>query len=271
MLRIAVLCFGSLCSGSLCCARQRWAALGFAFTLTGRYWAGSGVPCWLVGRRRADFPRPGARQSCSDPTSPPTVPAAPLGPPAGRKRRQSAAKRRARDLRSGRDATPSSRLIGRVRSHLKESAAQLAVEKQRNSDLVGEHFKLSQELRRVADQADLDRRTAAAELARTKSASALEYAASLRRLEALHKVELESTKAKASTARELAWLELERLNALNKRLRSERDQARADSLRFNEERNALRREVAELRARRSEAAVRDVTRTRLSFPGTRAE
>ena len=202
------------------------------------------------------------------------MPAAPPGSPAGRKRRQPAAKRRARDLRSGRDATQSSRLIGRVRSQLKESAAQLAVEQQRNSDLAAEHFKLSQELRRAVDQADLDRadrRTAVAELARTKSASALEYAASLRRLEALHKVELESTKAKASTARELAWLELERLNALNKRLRSERDQARADSLRFNEERNALRREVAELRSRRSEAAVRDATRTRLSFPGTRAE
>jgi len=103
-------------------------------------------------------------------------------------------------------------LIGRVRSQLKESAAQLAVEQQRNSDLVAEHFKLSQELLAGA-----------------------------------------------------------RLNALNKRLRSERDQARADSLRFNEERNALRREVAELRSRRSEAAVRDATRTRLSFPGTRAE
>ncbi len=217
-------------------------------------WSGAGG---LTSRGR------GARQSCFDPTSSPTLPAAPLGPPAGRKRRQPAAKRRARDLRSGRDATQS--------SHLKEAAAQLAVEKQRNSDLVGEHFKLSQELRRVVDQADLDRRTAAAELARTKSTSALEYAASLRRLEAFHKVELESTKAKASTARERAWLELERLNALNKRLRSERDQARVDSLRFNEERNALRREVAELRARQSEAAVRDATRTRLSFPGTCAE
>ncbi len=71
------------------------------------------------------------------------MPAAPLGLPAGRKRRQSAAKRRARDLRTGQDATPSSRLFGRVRSHLKESAVQLAAEKQRNSDLVGEHFKLS--------------------------------------------------------------------------------------------------------------------------------
>ena len=148
------------------------------------------------------------------------MPAAPPGSPAGRKRRQPAAKRRTRNLRSGRDATQSSRLIRRVRSQLKESAAQLAVEQQRYSDLVAEHFKLSQEL-------------------------------------------LAGARA--------AWLELERLNALNKRLRSERDQARADSLRFNEERNALRREVAELRSRRSEAAVRDATRTRLSFPGTRAE
>ncbi len=148
---------------------------------------------------------------------------------------------------------------------------QLAAERQRTCYLVGEHFKLSQELLRAIDQADLDRRTAAAELARTKSASALDYSASLRRLEALHKVELESTKTKASKARELAWLELERLTALNKRLRSERDQARADSLRFNEERNALRKEVAELRARRSEAAVRDATSTRLSFLGTCAE
>ena len=47
-------------------------------------------------------------------------------------------------------------MIRRVRSQLKESAAQLAVEKQRNSDLVGEHFKLSQQLRRVVDQADLE-------------------------------------------------------------------------------------------------------------------
>ncbi len=148
---------------------------------------------------------------------------------------------------------------------------QLAAEKQLTGDLVGEHFKLSQELRRAIDQADLDSRTAAAELARTKSARALEYAASLRRLKALHKVELESTKTKASTARELAWLELERLNAVNKCLRSERDQDRADSLRFNEEPNALRKEVAELRARRSEAAVRDATCTRLSFSGTCAE
>ncbi len=132
---------------------------------------------------------------------------------------------------------------------------------------MGEHAKLSQELRRVIDQAGADRRAAAAELSRSRSDSALDYAASLRRLEALHKVELEGTKAKAATAREQAWLERDRLEALS----SERDQARADSLRFNEERNALLKEVAELRARRLEAAVRDATCSRLSFPGTCAE
>ena len=63
---IAVLCFGSLCRASDRCAVlriavlgiavlcwQRWAALGFA--LIGRYWAGTGGPCWRVGRWRADF------------------------------------------------------------------------------------------------------------------------------------------------------------------------------------------------------------------------
>ncbi len=114
---------------------------------------------------------------------------------------------------------------------------------------MGEHAKLSQELWRVIDQADADRRAAAAELSRSRSDSALDYEASLRRLEALEpvelegtkaKVELEGTKAKAATAREQAWLESECLDALSKRLRSKRDQAREDSLLFNEERNALR-------------------------------
>ncbi len=54
---------------------------------------------------------------------------------------------------------------------------QLAAEKQRTGDLVGEHCKLSQELRLAIDQADLERLAAADELARTKSASALDYAA----------------------------------------------------------------------------------------------
>ena len=53
VLRIAVLCFGSLCcasdrcagvgslcSGSLCCAWQRWAALGSAFALIGATYVG---------------------------------------------------------------------------------------------------------------------------------------------------------------------------------------------------------------------------------------
>ena len=73
-----------------------------------------------------------------------------------------------------------------------------------------------------------------------------------------------------NSARGLAQLELEHHIAAAKRLRGERDRARADALRYNEERNALRREVAELRVRQSETAVRDASRTRLSFPGTPA-
>ncbi len=91
----------------------------------------------------------------------------------------------------------------------------------------------------------------------------------LRRLEALHKIELERAKATAVAAREKDQLGLDRLVDLTKRLRSERNQASA--LRYNEGRTALRREVAELRVRQSEAAVRDATRIRLAFPGTCAE
>ena len=66
-------------------------------------------------------------------------------------------------------------------------------------------------------------------------------------------------------------MELDCLTALTKSLRSERDQARTVSLRYNEERNALRKEVAELRVRQSEEAVRDASHVRFSFPGARAE
>ena len=86
------------------------------------------------------------------------------------------------------------------------------------------------------------------------------------RLESLHEIALENAKAQAAAARAQDRLELERLLALTKRLRSERDQARADALRYCEERNTLRKTVAELRLRQSEAAVRDAARVRLSFP-----
>ncbi len=144
----------SLCCASDRCAVLRIAVLGIAVPCLATEgcarlrsdWAGSGVPCWLVGRRWADFPArgwgrgslvsiPRLHQPCLQLRS---------DPPTGRKLRQPAAKRCARDLRTGRDATPSSRTVGRLLSQLKESAVQ------RTGDLVGEHFKLSQELRREA-------------------------------------------------------------------------------------------------------------------------
>ncbi len=136
---------------------------------------------------------------------------------------------------------------------------------------MGEHSKLSQELQLVIDQVDADRRAAAAELSRSRSDSALDSAVLLGRLEALHKVKLEGTKAKAATARKQAWLERERLEARSKRLRSERDQARAyPSCSSRSATRCVRRSLS-FRARRSEAAVRDATRSLLSFQGTCAE
>ena len=228
----------------------------------------------FVRPRRSRCPRGRLLRARSTTPSSVTSPALP-GLLAGvRKRRQTAAQRRARAQRSGRDAAPSSYLLhelSHLRSLLTATRERLAVEKERADSLAGEHFKLSQELRRALDQEAVVRRATAAQLSSAGVALASDHAASLRRLEALHKIELERAKATAVAAREKDQLELDRLVDLTKRLRSERNQARADSLRYNEERNALRREVAELRVRQSEAAVRDATRIRLAFPGTCAE
>lgn len=185
---------------------------------------------------------------------------------AARRSRQTAAKRRVRQRRSGRDAE-----LLHLTSLLKDARQKLAVEKECAASLAGEHFKVSQELRRALDQAVLDRREADAKLSTVGAALLSDYNASLRRLEALHKIELEGTRAKATAARKQDLLELDRLTVIARRLRAERDQARADSLRYNEERNVLRKEVAELRVRQSEEAVRDASRVRLSFPGACAE
>ncbi len=156
-----------------------------------------------------------------------------------RKRLQTAAQRRARAQRTGRDAAPSSYLLhelSHLRSLLTAAREKLAVEKERADSLAGEHFKLSRELRRALDQEAAVRRATAAKLSSAGSALASEcsdHAASLRSLDALHKIELERAKATAVAAREKDQLELDRLVTLvdlTKRLRSERNQARANSL-----------------------------------------
>jgi uncharacterized protein YaiL (DUF2058 family) len=161
--------------------------------------------------------------------------------------------------------------LSHLRSLLTAAREKLAVEKESADSLAGEHFKLSQGLRRALDQEAAVRRATAAKLSSAGAALASDHAASLRRLEALHKIELERAKATAVATREKDQLERDRLVDFTKRLRSERNQARADSLRYNEERNALRREDAEFHVRQYEAAVCDATRIRLAFPGTRAE
>ncbi len=145
------------------------------------------------------------------------------------KRRQTAAQRRVRAQRSGRDAAPSSYLLHEL-SHLcsllTASREKLAVEKESADSPAGEHFKLSQELRRALDQEAAVRRATAAKLSSAGSALASDHAASLRRLEALNKIELERANSTAVAAREKDQLELDRLVDFTKRLRSERNQAR---------------------------------------------
>ncbi len=118
-----------------------------------------------------------------------------------------AAKRRARDRRTGRDAAPTSRLqhgLSRIRSQLKKANATLAAKKGRADALEGVHFQLSQELLRALDQAGEDRHAATAKLSATGAALITNHTASLRHLEALHMFELESAKAKAAAPRRIS-------------------------------------------------------------------
>ncbi len=101
-----------------------------------------------------------------------------------RKRRQTAAQRRARAQRSGRDAATSSYLLNELsllRSLLtaaRENTEKLAVEKERADSLAGEHFKLSRELRRALDQEAGERRATTAKLSSAGGALASDHAAS---------------------------------------------------------------------------------------------
>jgi hypothetical protein len=109
------------------------------------------------------------------------------------------------------DGMPLHRLTccSHLRSLLTAARERLAVKKERADYLAGEHFKLSQELRRALDQRrpQSDAREAAS------ATLASDHAASLRRLEALHKIELERAKATAVAAREQDQLKLDRLVA----------------------------------------------------------
>lgn len=190
------------------------------------------------------------------------------------KRRLSAAQRRARDRRIAKDVASSAHLrqeLSQLRALLTTTQEKLSAEKERAGALSVEHFKLSQELRRVLDQADEERRLDNARLAAASATLLADHAVALRRLSNLHRAEAAGAKSKAAAERQRNRLDLERSAGLIKRLRSERDQARTDSRRLHEERNALRKELAELRAEQSQAAVQDVTRVRLSFPGAVAE
>ena len=202
--------------------------------------------------------QPGLLRSTSTFSHPTTEP---LAGAAGSRRRL-ASKRRARVRRSVRDAE-----VRELDKSLAEAHQKLSERNAHINSLSSKFFEISQELQSALDDLGQERRSAAITLARTEASLRESHCEERIRLESLHEIALENAKAQAAAARAQDRLELERLLALTKRLRSERDQARADALRYCEERNTLRKTVAELRLRQSEAAVRDAARVRLSFPG----
>lgn len=132
-----------------------------------------------------------------------------------------------------------------------------------------EHRTLGRELERALERADSDREVAKATLNATRTALTEECTDRLRRAEQLHRLSLDGFRARASADQKQLRLELDKLATLVKRLRSERDAARVQSLQHSEARHALLRDLTELRAKQSKEAVREAIK--LTFPGHRAE
>jgi hypothetical protein len=184
------------------------------------------------------------------------------------KPRESAAKRRARERRK--EDPLIAELKGKLsalRSRLQASQVELQRVKADRLTVVQEHGKLASEIERLVKRSDDDHELANVKLAQVSADAHLNTSKAVRlaeeRLREHHKLRLARSAAEAGALR----LEVDHLKELSVRLRLERDAARSDGLRFNEERNALRKELADLVKKQSEEAVKAATATRLKFPG----
>ena len=180
----------------------------------------------------------------------------------GGKPRQKAVKRRTRLVETVRAAIAGSfeERLTTLRNKNRELLDLLKREEDRRRILVKEHHLLSAEVENLQAQARDDQQEVELKRSIDANAAALVHQESIRRLEERHKLALASAESKHELALRAASLDIDRLTCLTNRLRSERNAARADSLRYNKERNAANAELLDLRAQQSRAAVLACTR-----------
>ena len=167
------------------------------------------------------------------------------------KPRQSAEKRRNR-LRQ-QDAKIITQLKGQlssVRECLKNEQDRLRAASRARIQLAEEHTKLGELVIQLRDDLKETRERASASLAIAVADAAATTTQALRRAEDRRRQEVDFANTRANSTLEKTLGENDRLKELAGRLRLERDTARSDALRYNSERNALRAEVATLRAER---------------------
>jgi metal-dependent amidase/aminoacylase/carboxypeptidase family protein len=151
---------------------------------------------------------------------------------------------------------------------LQASQTELLRAKSDRLTIVAEHGKLATEIERLVQQSEDDRQSASARFAIASADAHTNTLEAIRRVEARLRGEQKLQAAKSEAAAEALRWEIDRLTELSGRLRLERDAARADSLRFNAERNDLRKEVASLLKERSEQIVKAAAAARVKFPGS---
>ena len=118
-----------------------------------------------------------------------------------------------------------------------------------------EHSSLLRELEKFRQQDQDEVKRLELKRASELSAAELAHREAIEQLKAAHELEIGVLKNKHALELGSAKIEIRRLGADVDRLRAGRDEARADSLRYNAERNGYIQELANLKAQRSKASV----------------
>jgi hypothetical protein len=175
----------------------------------------------------------------------------------GKARNKSAARRQ--QVRQSARADIAQRLqrhVDLLREKLAAVQQELVNEKEQRNEKSAEHFTISQSLLRTQQLLDEARASGKARVKAVKVERAKELVRDRASREQRHQLDLRTLREWSDLLRERATLDVQTAQALAGRLRQERNQARQDALRYNQERNEVRAELVPLRTKQSAAAVR---------------
>jgi hypothetical protein len=193
----------------------------------------------------------------SDTTAPPVSSLDSASADGGKARNKVAARRQG--VRQSARSDVSQRLqrhVDLLREKLAAVQQELVNEKDRRRAISAEHFTISQSLLRTQHLLDEVRASGEARVKAAKVERAKELVRDRASREQRHQLELRTLRERSDLLRDRATLDVQTAQALAGHLLQERNQARQDALRYNQERNEARAELVALRTQQSAAAVR---------------